>query len=170
MSSIKSWFLRILCISSPTPPDVAIRGPSRIAPSPLPESLDTQPQAPLQRVYPDYLAGRTGFDTALAISTILNNIPSLPRTIAGPLTQVVDVLSGMMEVVKLMRENQDTCSHLVNRVVRFLQNLVDEWLASDVPILDGTPTAARLIALGRYEFYPHSVFPCLYIPASVVAT
>jgi hypothetical protein len=103
-------------------------------------------------MYPDYINSHSsspGWDAVVAISSILEHIPALPQPIAGSLRQVVDVVSGIIRTINLMRQNRNDCAHLINRVVRFLQSLVDDLRASKAPILDGTPTTARLFALRR---------------------
>ena len=109
-----------------------------------------------QRAYPDYVDDDvTGsrWDAALALPSILTDIPTLPLALVGPLAQVADVVSSTIEAVKLIRENREECAHLVSRIVRFLQSLVDHLRVSNVPLVDGTPTVASLIALKRYIFH-----------------
>ena len=98
-------------------------------------------------------------DAAVAVVSVLKAVPALPMAIATPWNQIVDVVSGMIDAVKLMRDNRDECTHLITRVTKFLQSLVDEWRESNVQILDGTPTAARLMALRRYVFHHRCAFP-----------
>ena len=137
-------------LNAPTSPGSAFVSLSALPNPPVP-----QPPAPPQRAYPDYVndgAGRLGLNASLDIASILHDIPDLPLTIAGPLTHVVDVVSEMMSAVKLLRENKDDCTHLITRVVKFLESLADEWKlwkTSNVPIVDGALIAARLIALKR---------------------
>jgi hypothetical protein len=62
-----------------------------------------------------------------------------------------------------MRQNKEECAHLVSRVVRFLQSLIDSTRASDVSFGDGTPTAASLNALKRYIFRRRSTSSALRV-------
>ena len=91
-------------------------------------------------------------DATLNIASMLGDIPTLPPALAGPLTQIADVVSVTVDAVKLMRENQDECAHLVSRVLRFLRSLIDNLRASNVTIADSTLTAANLFTLRRYVF------------------
>jgi hypothetical protein len=111
---------------------------------------------PPQRTYPDYIRNHTsppGWDAAVAIGSVVEHIPAFPLAIAGPLRQVVDVVSGIIRTVNLMRQNRDDCAHLIGRIVRFLQSLVDDLRSSNVPILHGTRTTVRLFALKRLVFH-----------------
>ena len=136
-------------------------GPALLTPNAPPNS---RPQTPLQRAYPDYVQDHAGFlalNSAIAVLSRLKDVPILPMAISGPWGQAINAVSEMVDAVKLMHENQDDCAHLITRVVNFLQSLADEWVASTAPNLDGTPTAARLIALARYVFRRRRVFSVL---------
>jgi len=125
--------------------DINATTPARLPELPVPPD-----QPPLRRMYPEYINGHPsapGWDPAAAIGTMLEHIPTLPLSIADPLRQVVDVASGIIRTIEDMLQNRDDCAHLMNQVVKFLQSLVDDLTMSKVPILDGTPTAARLFAL-----------------------
>ncbi|KAF9514640.1 hypothetical protein BS47DRAFT_868085 [Hydnum rufescens UP504] len=132
-------------LASPQSNDPAPGGPPSIAQSTPGPSTAPQP------AYPDYMNENTspGWDAAVAMASMLDNIPSLPLALAGPLSQVLDVISGMIDAVKAVREGKHGCEHLIFRVLKFLQSLVDESRGSSVPIVEGTPTAARLFALKR---------------------
>jgi hypothetical protein len=114
--------------------------------------------------YPDYINDNR-WDVALAIASILDDIPTLPLALAGPLDQVLDVVSGLMHAVKTMRDGQDGCAHLMFRVLKFLHSLVDGLKRSNFPILDGTPTAASLFTLRRYVFS----IPCPFSSAKYIS-
>lgn len=86
------------------------------------------------------------------MALILDDIPALPLALAGPLTQVLDVMSGMINAVNTMRETKDGCARLIYRVLRFLQSLVVELRTIKATVPDDTPTAARLFALKRCVF------------------
>ncbi|KAF9509121.1 hypothetical protein BS47DRAFT_178160 [Hydnum rufescens UP504] len=79
----------------------------------LPESPGV-PQSP----YPDYLNETAGprWDIAFAVTSILADIPAVPLALTIPLTQVLDVASGIIDVVKTMRNGRDGCTQLVVRV------------------------------------------------------
>ena len=149
------------------PPSTPPNGPTSpgsvfVSPSALPNPPAPQPPAP-RRAYPDHVndgAVRLGLNAALDIASILNDIPDLPQTIASPLTHVMDVMSEMMSAVKLLRKKKYECTRLVTRVVKFLQSLVDEWKTNNVPIVDGTPIAVKLIALKRSVTPPSSSVLC----------
>jgi hypothetical protein len=118
---------------------------------PIPQ-LSELPQQP----FPDYIhSGASGprWDAALGLPSLLTDIRTLPSSLVGPLSQVTDVLSSTVEAVKLMRENQEECAHLVSRTVRYLRSLIDSMRTNNVSFADGTPTAASLIALKRYIFH-----------------
>jgi hypothetical protein len=106
----------------------------------------------LAQAYPDLIgddANNSRWDAALAVASMLKDIPTLPLVLAGPLAQIADVMSGTIDSLKLMRDNREECIHLVDRVVKFLQALIADLKMSNMPIADGTPTAARLFALRR---------------------
>ncbi|KAF9515759.1 hypothetical protein BS47DRAFT_1360837 [Hydnum rufescens UP504] len=148
-----SWMVKgPSVLSSSTPNAVTSSRPATNTPARLPEFPVPQNPPPLQRMYPDYINSHSsapGWDAAVAMGSILDDIPALPLSIAAPLGQVVDVVSEIIRTIKLMRQNRNDCAHLINRVVKFLESLVDDLRTSSVPILDGTPTAARLFALRR---------------------
>ena len=127
--------------------NAAPSGSALIAPSVLQE-----PPAPPQGAYPDYVGDDTSgtrWDTSLSLTSIRSDIQvlTLPLTVAGPLTQIADIVSATIDAVKLMRENKEECAHLVARVVRFLRSLIDNMSMSNVSTTDGTPTAANLYTL-----------------------
>jgi hypothetical protein len=91
-----------------------------------------------------------GWDVALAVTSVLEDIPDIPLLLATPLNQVLDVVSRIRDAVKSMRDGQDECTHLLFRVLKFLQFLVDGLKGRNIP--DSTPTASSLFALKRYVF------------------
>ncbi|KAF9505969.1 hypothetical protein BS47DRAFT_1385743 [Hydnum rufescens UP504] len=121
-----------------------IRGSPSIVRPALPDPLAT----PRPR-YPDYMNDNAGpgWDAALTMGSILNNIPALPLALAGPFTQVLDVVSEIIDAVKAMHEGKDGCAHLILRTLTFLDCLVGELKESNGPILDGGPTAASTVYL-----------------------
>ncbi|KAF9514633.1 hypothetical protein BS47DRAFT_867632 [Hydnum rufescens UP504] len=146
--ALQKVFIRRNLLSHQHHPNLMIllRGPISIAQPTAPG-----PPTPAQAAYPDYMNDNAspGWDSALAMASILDDLPNLPLALAGPLSQVLDVVSGMIDAVKAMREGKDGCRHLVFRVLKFLQALMDESRGSNVPIVEGTRTAARLFALKR---------------------
>ncbi|KAF9515761.1 hypothetical protein BS47DRAFT_745667 [Hydnum rufescens UP504] len=146
-------------LSSSTPNAASCSRPATTTPARLPE-LPVPPNPPPRRMYPEYINGHSGahgWDAAVTIGSMLEHIPTLPLSIAGPLRQVVDVASGIVRTIEDMRQNRDDCAHLINRVLKFLQSLVDDLRMTKVPILDGTPTAARLFALKRLVLHCHCI-------------
>ncbi|KAF9504677.1 hypothetical protein BS47DRAFT_630422 [Hydnum rufescens UP504] len=77
-----------------------------------------------QSGYPDYIAGG-GLDAALVMSCMIRDMPGLPPTLSGPLSQVFHVLAVVIEAVKVMGDGRDRCTQLMVRVTRFLETLVD---------------------------------------------
>jgi hypothetical protein len=122
------------------PPNPTIPQSSELPQQPRTDHIHSDASGPLR-------------DVALALPSLLTDILTLPTGLAGPLSQVADVLSTTVEAVKLMRENQEECAHLLSRVMIFLQSLKDGMRATNVSFGDGTPTAAILIALNRYIFH-----------------
>ncbi|KAF9503706.1 hypothetical protein BS47DRAFT_1386404 [Hydnum rufescens UP504] len=116
--------------------------PSGASTSVVRSSVATAPQP----VYPDYLndtAGR-GWDAAVVMSSIIRDIPALPPALSDLFTQVSDVVSEVIEVVKTMRDGRDRCTQLMVRVTRFLEifvnglkekNIDDMTIASSLHIL-----------------------------------
>jgi hypothetical protein len=157
-------------------PTVSSASPQSNDPTPGPPPSIAQstpgPSTTPQPAYPDYMNENTtpGWDAAVAMASMLDNIPTLPLVLAGPLSQVLDVISGMIDAVKAMREGKDGCEHLIFRVLRFLQSLVDESRGSSMPIVEGTPTAARLFALKRCVSPCPCPFYMLIISLSVIGT
>jgi|ERR1700722_5619037 len=66
---------------------------------------------------------------------------------AGPLYQVLGVTKELIIVVNDMKDNKDGCEHLIERILLFVKNLMEECSQLNLPIQYGTPTAARLYAL-----------------------
>jgi hypothetical protein len=125
--------------------------PIRGSPSIVRRALPDPPAMSRPR-YPDYMNENAGpgWDAAVTMGSILNNIPALALALAGPLTQVLDVVSEIIDVVKAMHDGKDGCAHLIFRTLTFLDCLVGELKESNGPILDGGPTAARLFTLRWY--------------------
>jgi hypothetical protein len=132
--------------ASPQPNDPTPGGPTSIT-----QPTDSRPSSAPQAAYPDYTDRNSspGWDAAVAMRLIRGGLPNLPGAIAGPLGQVLDVISGMVDAVEAMREGKDGCKHLIFRVLTFLQSLENESRGSNVPITESTSTAARLLALKR---------------------
>jgi hypothetical protein len=83
---------------------------------------------------------------SLTIVTLFKDVASLiPH--AGPLSQILGVTRHLILVVNEMRSNRNGCEELVQRVLLFMRNLVEDLSRANVPLQDGTPTAARLYAL-----------------------
>jgi hypothetical protein len=117
-----------------------------------------------QPSYPDYLnenAG-SGWDAALIMSSIIRDMPALPRALSGPLTQVFDVVAEVIDAVKTMRNGRDGCTHLIVRVTKFLESFVAGLKGSN--ILDNTAIASSLIILRRYASqFPSTISTVKYI-------
>ncbi|KAF9509126.1 hypothetical protein BS47DRAFT_178076 [Hydnum rufescens UP504] len=109
-------------------------------------SLPEPPLTP-QPVYLHYLheTAGPGWDVALAVTSLSEDIPAVPLALTAPLTQVLDVVSGIRVAVKTMRDGKDECTHLLFRVLKFLHSLVDGLKGRNIP--DSTPTASSLFAL-----------------------
>ncbi|KAF9519457.1 hypothetical protein BS47DRAFT_1148807 [Hydnum rufescens UP504] len=160
--------------SSPSRPDAAASSGSAATPSTrLRKGPVPQNPPPLQRTYPEYIDSHfraPGWDAAVAAGSILAHIPALPLSIGGPLRQVVDVVSEIIQTIDLMHQNRNDCAHLINRVVKFLQSLVDDLRRSKVPIRDSWPTTTRLFALRRCVFHRHWISSLYDTFLSAVAT
>jgi len=80
---------------------------------------------------------------SLTIVTLLKEVSALiPH--AGPLSQVLGVTKELIGVINQIRDNRDSCEFLVERILRFMKNLMEECARLNEPIRDGTPTARRL--------------------------
>jgi hypothetical protein len=132
----------------------------------------TTPDPPPQPAYPDYINENAspGWDATFAMASIVEDLPNIPLSLEGPLSQVLDVISGVVDAARAMREGKDGCKHLIFRVLKFLQSLVDESRGSNVPIIEDTPTAARLFALKRFVFPHPCPFYVLIIYLSAIGT
>jgi hypothetical protein len=139
---------------SPPSNDSFPDGPSITIVQHTPPDLPTAPQA----LYPDYLNESTGpgWDAAVAVTSIMKDIPAVPLALITPLTQVLDVVSGIRKAVETMRDGKDGCAHLIFRVVKFLHSLVDGLKGRNIP--DSTPTASSLFILKRSVFQ----IPCTF--------
>ncbi|KAF9507675.1 hypothetical protein BS47DRAFT_283798 [Hydnum rufescens UP504] len=123
-------------------------------PAPSNDSSPNQPSTsahlePPQQSYPDYLNENAGptWDAALVMSSLIRDIPALPRALSGPLTQVFDVVGEVIEAVKTMRDGRDGCTQLIVRVVKFLESFVGGLKGSNIP--DNTAVASSLFILRR---------------------
>jgi hypothetical protein len=77
------------------------------------------------------------------IVTLLKEVSDLIPN-AGPLSQVLGITKELIAIINQMRDNKDACEFLVERVLRFLKDLMEECARLKVPIGDDTPMAARL--------------------------
>ena len=125
----------------------AVVGRIGLGPSQLhqqPSSADDEPQA-----YPDYthttVTDRLLNDASLVVSLFKSVSTKIPH--AGPLSEVLGVIQTLMGVVRQMRDSRDDCNYLIERILRFLQNLLQEFEWSNTPIENGTRTALRLFNL-----------------------
>ncbi|KAF9512194.1 hypothetical protein BS47DRAFT_1101734 [Hydnum rufescens UP504] len=89
----------------------------------------TLPEPPVmpQPVYLHYLheTAGPGWDVALAVTSISEDIPAVPLALTAPLTQVLDVVSGMRDAVNTMGDGKDECTHILFRVLKILHSLVN---------------------------------------------
>ena len=82
-------------------------------------------------------------------STIVGLLKDLSRLIpqAGPLAHVLGVTKELIAIINQMRDNGAGCSHLAERILKFLKKLSEEIVRLNEPIRDGSPTALRLMKL-----------------------
>ena len=80
---------------------------------------------------------------ASTITTLLKEVSDLIPN-AGPLANVLGVTKELINIINQMRDNNDQCSFLVERILGFLKNLSKENARLNEPIRDGSPTADRL--------------------------
>ncbi|KAF9513716.1 hypothetical protein BS47DRAFT_1362267 [Hydnum rufescens UP504] len=99
--------------------------------------------------YPDYLneSASPGWDAALVVTSIIRDMPALPRALCGSLTQVLDVVVEVIEAVKTMRNGRDGCNQLTVRVTKFLESFVGGLKGNNIP--DDTAIASSLFILRR---------------------
>jgi hypothetical protein len=125
----------------------------------IPSGSSSIPQRALAPVYPTALPrasqqyitnGLSLWDSDVAVASILDAVIALPAAFVQPVTQVLDVASGVVKAVKTMREGKRGFERLLRRVLNILQSLVDELRTIDGPIDADTPTVKRLSALERY--------------------
>jgi hypothetical protein len=108
------------------------------------------PSLPNQPIpYRDYIR-TTIIDHTLtestAILTLLKSVASLvPHS--GPLADVLGVTLALIGVVKLMRDNQDECNYLIERILQLFKNLLEELKRTNIRAENGTPTAVRVYQL-----------------------
>lgn len=83
---------------------------------------------------------------SLTIVTLFKEIAGLiPHS--GPLAHVLGVTKELILIVNEMRDNREGCVELIERILRFLRHLAEELVRMNIPVQEGTPTAARLYAL-----------------------
>lgn len=80
---------------------------------------------------------------ASTITTMLKEVSNLIPN-AGPLVTVLGVTKQLITIINQMRDNNEQCSFLVERILVFLKNLSKESARLNEPIRDGSPTADRL--------------------------
>ncbi|KAF9504593.1 hypothetical protein BS47DRAFT_660543 [Hydnum rufescens UP504] len=96
------------------------------SPNRLSTSAHPEPPTTPHPLYPDYLNENTGlgWDAALVMSSIIRDMPALPRALSAPLSQVFDVVGEVIEAVKTLRDGRDGCTQLIVRVTKFLESFV----------------------------------------------
>jgi hypothetical protein len=85
-------------------------------------------------------------DGSTTIVTLLREVAAVIPA-ASPLCQVLGVTKELLFIVTEMRDIREGCEHLIERILLFVKNLVEEFSQMNMPIRQGTPTAARLYAL-----------------------
>jgi len=81
--------------------------------------------------------------TASTITTLLKEVSNLIPN-AGPLANVLGVTKELITIINQMRDNNEQCSFLVERILGFLKILSKETARLNEPVPDGSPTADRL--------------------------
>jgi hypothetical protein len=124
--------------------------PNTVVTAAAPAILVVSPNLVLSHTrYLDYITEDTATQVisgSLLIATLLKDVSNLiPH--AGPLAHVFGATKELLTIVNDMRDNKDRCEHLIERILRFIQSLVEELSRMNVPLQDGTSTAARLYAL-----------------------
>src|ERR1700691_2390566 len=123
-----------------------------------PSSADDEPQA-----YPDYthttVTDRLLNDTSLVVTLFKSVSTNIPH--AGPLSEVLGVIQTLMGVVRQMRDSRDDCNYLIERILRFLQNLLQELEWSNTRTENGTRTALRVFNLVWCVVLDRSLTKCL---------
>ena len=66
---------------------------------------------------------------------------------AGPLSQVLGITKELIGIINQIRDSRDGCEFLVERILRFMKDLIGECARLNEPIRDGTPMAQRLYDL-----------------------
>jgi hypothetical protein len=129
-----------------------------------------QPSSPPDqlRVYRDY-AHTTVIDHTLTESTtILALLKSIVTIIphAGPLLSgVFGITLTLIGIVNQIRDSRDDCNHLIERILRFLKNLLEESQQTSTRVENGTPTAVRVFNLLEYVIIVWSdMIYLIYIP------
>jgi hypothetical protein len=87
------------------------------------------------------------------IVTLLKEVSDLIPN-AGPLSQVLGITNQLFGIVNQIRDNKDACEFLVERILRFMKDLMEECARLKVPIEDGTPMEARLRNLYSRVTFP----------------
>jgi hypothetical protein len=130
---------------------------------PTPALLALSSVLPLNH-HPDY-ADYTDGDQAGRILGGVLTIVELFQTVtnfiphAGPLPQILCVTKELITTINQIQDNKDDCKHLVERIIRHMENIIEELTRMNAPLVAGTPTAARLYVLlscvrGSLPSYP----------------
>ena len=105
----------------------------------------------LRTRYADYTSSDTCdsvLSASLSVAALLHDVAALIPC-AGPLFQVFGVTKELIIVIGDVRDIQDECNYLVERILNFMKDVGEEMTMMNIPVEFGTPTAARLFALCR---------------------
>lgn len=98
---------------------------------------------------------------SLMVVTLFKAVASLiPQ--AGPLPQILGTTKDLICVINQMRANKDGCKHLVQRIISYIKNIIDELTRMNVPLRPDSPTAARLYVLHSWVKLPWHPLPCFH--------
>jgi len=83
---------------------------------------------------------------SLTIVTLFKEVSDLIPD-AGSLSRVLGITKELIGIINQIRGNRDGCEFLVERILRFMKELIEECARLNEPIRDGTPMAQRLYDL-----------------------
>ncbi|KAF7967295.1 hypothetical protein HWV62_34777 [Athelia sp. TMB] len=96
--------------------------------------------------YPDYMHTSSLDHAVNASSTIIalfQEVSDLTPN-AGPLSQVLGITGQLLDIVKQIKTNKESCEFLVDRILRFLRSIAKACKHLTAPITAGSPTAETL--------------------------
>lgn len=106
-------------------------------------------------VYGGYADSSPGDQVLAGASTIIGLMQQVSALVpqSGPLSVVFGAAQQLIAVVGEMKDNRDECEHLLERILLFISGVAEELRVSNVVLVEGSSTAARLQTLLWYVLF-----------------